>query len=161
MVFADEPAGNLDQHAGGELLELLAWMVHEASQTIVMVTHDPGAAGHTDRAVFLVDGHLVGDIDRPTTAAVVRPDQGAGELKALLSVVLRGARERRLRLALTVSAIVVGVAFLSGTLVLTATVRQAIRQQNATTQPGLAVAVLPQARLRLPALLAGFARRAG
>ena len=71
VVFADEPAGNLDTHAGGELLELLSWMVHEASQTIVMVTHDPGAAGHTDRAVFLVDGHLVGDIDRPTTAAVV------------------------------------------------------------------------------------------
>ena len=51
-------------------MELLSWMVHEASQTIVMVTHDPGAAGHTDRAVFLVDGNLVGDIDRPTTAAV-------------------------------------------------------------------------------------------
>jgi putative ABC transport system ATP-binding protein len=71
VVFADEPAGNLDTHAGGELLELLGWMVHEASQTIVMVTHDPGAAGHTDRAVFLVDGRLAGDIDRPTTAAVV------------------------------------------------------------------------------------------
>ncbi len=70
VVFADEPAGNLDQRAGGELLELLAWMVSEAAQTIVMVTHDPGAAGHTDRAVFLVDGHLVGDIDQPTTAAV-------------------------------------------------------------------------------------------
>jgi putative ABC transport system ATP-binding protein len=70
VVFADEPAGNLDQKAGGELLELLVWMVHEAKQTIVMVTHDPGAAGHTDRAVFLVDGHLVGDIDKPTTGAV-------------------------------------------------------------------------------------------
>ncbi|MFZ0665619.1 MAG: ABC transporter ATP-binding protein [Acidimicrobiales bacterium] len=70
VVFADEPAGNLDQKAGGELLELLSWMVHDANQTIVMVTHDPGAAGHTDRAVFLVDGHLVGDIDKPTTAAV-------------------------------------------------------------------------------------------
>lgn len=70
VVFADEPAGNLDQRAGGELLELLGWMVHEANLTIVMVTHDPGAAGHTDRAVFLVDGRLVGDLDKPTTAAV-------------------------------------------------------------------------------------------
>jgi putative ABC transport system ATP-binding protein len=71
VVFADEPAGNLDTHAGGELLELLGWMVHDVSQTIVMVTHDPVAAGHTDRAVFLVDGRLVGEIDGPTTAAVV------------------------------------------------------------------------------------------
>jgi putative ABC transport system ATP-binding protein len=70
VVFADEPGGNLDSRSGGELLELLCWMVHEASQTIVMVTHDPGAAGHTDRAVFLVDGRLVGEIDEPTTAAV-------------------------------------------------------------------------------------------
>jgi putative ABC transport system ATP-binding protein len=46
VVFADEPAGNLDQRAGGELLELLSWMVHEVALTIVMVTHDPGAAGH-------------------------------------------------------------------------------------------------------------------
>jgi putative ABC transport system ATP-binding protein len=71
VVFADEPAGNLDSHAGGELLELLCWMVHEVKLTIVMVTHDPGAAGHTDRAVFLVDGHLVGDICEPSTAVVV------------------------------------------------------------------------------------------
>ena len=85
VVFADEPAGNLDTHAGGELLELLGWMVHEASQTIVMVTHDPGAAGHTDRAVFLVDGRLVGDIDQAddrrggrTGSRSWRPE-GAGE----------------------------------------------------------------------------------
>ena len=70
---------------------------------------------------------------------------------------LRGARERKLRLALTVSAIVIGVTFLSGTLVLTATVRQAIRDQNAATESGLAVAVLPQPgfgdRVSLPASL--------
>jgi putative ABC transport system permease protein len=58
-------------------------------------------------------------------------------------VVLRGASARKLRLALTVSAIVVGVAFLAGTLVLTATVRAAMRQQAGTTAPGLAVAVTP------------------
>ncbi len=72
-------------------------------------------------------------------------------------MVLRGARERRLRLALTVSAIVIGVTFLSGTLVLTATVREAIRQENATSEPGLAVAVFPQAgfgnRASLPSSL--------
>jgi len=72
-------------------------------------------------------------------------------------VVLRGARERRLRLALTVSAVVLGVAFLSGTLVLTATVRQAMRDQAGTTTPGLSVAVLPHSgfggRVELPSAL--------
>lgn len=56
---------------------------------------------------------------------------------------MRGASARKLRLALTVSAIVVGVAFLSGTLVLTATVRAAMRQQVGTTAPGLAVEITP------------------
>jgi putative ABC transport system permease protein len=65
-------------------------------------------------------------------------------------VVLRGASARKLRLALTVSAIVVGVAFLSGTLVLTATVRAAMRQQVGTTAPGLDVEVTP---------VGGFANR--
>ena len=69
---------------------------------------------------------------------------------------------RRLRLALTLSAIVVGVSFLSGTLVLTATVRQAIREQTGIQAPGLAVSVTPQigygSRPSVPASLAGRVR---
>jgi putative ABC transport system permease protein len=72
--------------------------------------------------------------------------------------VLRGVSARRLRLALTLSAIVVGVSFLSGTLVLTATVRQAIREQTGNQAAGLAVSVTPQngygSRPSLPSSLA-------
>jgi putative ABC transport system permease protein len=54
-----------------------------------------------------------------------------------------------------VSAIIIGVAFLSGTLVLTATVRQAIREQAGTAAPGLAVTVTPEAGSGDPASLPG------
>jgi putative ABC transport system ATP-binding protein len=36
-----------------------------------MVTHDPTAAAYADRAVFLADGHIVGDLANPTAATVL------------------------------------------------------------------------------------------
>jgi putative ABC transport system ATP-binding protein len=61
VVFADEPTGNLDSTASGEVLALLRRAVDEFRQTVVMVTHDAGAASHADRLVVLADGHIVRD----------------------------------------------------------------------------------------------------
>ncbi|HDH03841.1 MAG TPA: ABC transporter ATP-binding protein, partial [Actinobacteria bacterium] len=58
LIFADEPSGNLDSKAGGELLAFLRRAVREFGQTIVMVTHDPIAAAYGDRVVFLADGEI-------------------------------------------------------------------------------------------------------
>jgi putative ABC transport system ATP-binding protein len=66
IVFADEPTGNLDSRSGVELLAFMRRVVDEFGQTIVMVTHDPGAAAHADRVVFLADGRAAGEIDEPT-----------------------------------------------------------------------------------------------
>ena len=44
IIFADEPTGNLDSKAGGELLAFMRRAVDDFGQTIVMVTHDPVAA---------------------------------------------------------------------------------------------------------------------
>jgi len=59
IVLADEPTGNLDSKAGGEILKLLRQLCDELGQTIVMVTHDPKAASHADRIVFLKDGQII------------------------------------------------------------------------------------------------------
>ena len=61
VVFADEPTGNLDSTASGEVLQLLRRAVDEFGQTVVMVTHDAQAASHADRLVVLVDGRVVRD----------------------------------------------------------------------------------------------------
>ena len=71
IVFADEPTGNLDSRASAELLEFLRRAVGEFGQTIVMVTHDPIAAGYADRAVFLADGRVVDDMAAPTAERVL------------------------------------------------------------------------------------------
>jgi putative ABC transport system ATP-binding protein len=71
IVFADEPTGNLDSRSGAEVLDLLRRSVDDYQQTVVMVTHDPVAAGYTDRVVFLADGRVVDEMREPTAERVL------------------------------------------------------------------------------------------
>ncbi|MCH0540875.1 ABC transporter ATP-binding protein [Streptomyces sp. MUM 203J] len=71
IVFGDEPTGNLDSRAGSEVLGFLRDSVRELGQTVVMVTHDPVAAGYADRVVFLSDGRLVEEMVHPTPDRVL------------------------------------------------------------------------------------------
>jgi len=71
VVLADEPTGNLDSRSGGEVLGFMRHAVDELGQTIVMVTHDPVAAGYADHVVFLVDGRVVDHMDAPTAGRVL------------------------------------------------------------------------------------------
>ncbi|WP_433047442.1 ABC transporter ATP-binding protein [Dactylosporangium sp. CS-033363] len=70
VLFADEPTGALDSRTGREVLGLLRSMVDGQGQTVVMVTHDPFAAAHADRVVFLADGRVVAEMTGPTPQAV-------------------------------------------------------------------------------------------
>jgi putative ABC transport system ATP-binding protein len=79
VVFADEPTGNLDSRAGAEVLGFLRWSARELGQTVIMVTHDPVAAGYADRVVFLADGLLSGELRAPTPRAVLDRLKLAGQ----------------------------------------------------------------------------------
>ncbi|MDT0447580.1 ABC transporter ATP-binding protein [Streptomyces hesseae] len=70
VVFADEPTGALDSRTALEVLGLLRRAVDTMGATIVMVTHDPVAASHADRVLFLADGSLAGELWRPDAQAV-------------------------------------------------------------------------------------------
>jgi putative ABC transport system ATP-binding protein len=71
VVFADEPTGNLDSRSGAEVLGLLRQAVDRFGQTVVMVTHDPGAAAWSDAALFLADGRIVDHLAAPTAERVL------------------------------------------------------------------------------------------
>ena len=71
IIFADEPTGNLDSRAGGEVLGFLRRAVDDMGQTIVMVTHDPTAASYADRIVFLADGQIVDEMIDPSSDRVL------------------------------------------------------------------------------------------
>jgi putative ABC transport system ATP-binding protein len=55
LILADEPTGNLDSRSGQEIMEILNGL-HERGRTIVMVTHEPEIAAHTERTIHLYDG---------------------------------------------------------------------------------------------------------
>lgn len=74
LVFADEPTGNLDSRTSREVLALLRTASAEHGQSIAMVTHDPIAASHADRVLFLGDGRIVAD----------KPRQSAEEISAYM-----------------------------------------------------------------------------
>ncbi len=71
IIFADEPTGNLDSRAGAEILDFMRRAVHDLGQTIVMVTHDPVAAGYAQRVIFLADGRIVDEMGDPTAERVL------------------------------------------------------------------------------------------
>jgi len=71
IIFADEPSGNLDSKSGTQLLQFMKQAVQDYGQTIVMVTHDPLAAAHSDRVVFLEDGRIAGDMIDPTAERIL------------------------------------------------------------------------------------------
>ena len=79
IIFADEPTGNLDSHAGTEVLTFMRRAVDEMGQTIVMVTHDPTAASYADRIVFLADGRIVDEMHQPTADRVLERMKRFGE----------------------------------------------------------------------------------
>ena len=71
IIFADEPTGNLDSRASGEILQFMRRAVTDLHQTIVMVTHDPVAASYADRVLFLADGRIVDEMADPTAEKVL------------------------------------------------------------------------------------------
>ncbi|MYW04682.1 ABC transporter ATP-binding protein [Streptomyces sp. SID3343] len=71
IIFGDEPTGNLDSRSGAEVLGFLRRSVDDLGQTIVMVTHDPGAASYADRVLFLADGRVVDEMLSPTSDTVL------------------------------------------------------------------------------------------
>jgi putative ABC transport system ATP-binding protein len=57
LILADEPTGNLDSHAGADVIALLREL-HAAGRTIVLITHDPEVAASADRQIHLLDGRI-------------------------------------------------------------------------------------------------------
>ncbi|MGH8244878.1 MAG: ABC transporter ATP-binding protein [Gammaproteobacteria bacterium] len=62
ILFADEPTGNLDQHTGQRIIEILFRLNREHGTTLVLVTHDPAIADHCDRRLTLHGGRIRNEV---------------------------------------------------------------------------------------------------
>jgi putative ABC transport system ATP-binding protein len=100
VILADEPTGELDSVTSEQLLATLRDLNRERGVTIIIVTHDAGIAGATDRVVRLSDGRVVADESRDTRAferALEGGDQsrnGGGRAWTQLGDLLDRARGR-------------------------------------------------------------------
>ncbi|GAA2227764.1 ABC transporter ATP-binding protein [Streptomyces amakusaensis] len=79
VVFADEPTGALDTTTAAEVLALLRSAVDGLGATVVMVTHDPVAAGYADRVLFLADGSIADSLSG------AGPERIAARMRSLTS----------------------------------------------------------------------------
>jgi putative ABC transport system ATP-binding protein len=71
LLIADEPTGNLDSRASGQMLDFIRGAVDSLGQSVVMVTHDPHAASRADRVVILADGRIADDLVRVSTEDLI------------------------------------------------------------------------------------------
>jgi len=81
VILADEPTGALDSHTGREVLTMLQ-KLHDAGNTVVLITHDNSIAVQAQRIIRLEDGRVVYDGDAHAPEAVVTPGaagKGAGQ----------------------------------------------------------------------------------
>jgi len=63
IILADEPTGNLDTKTGNEIMSILD-NLNKKGKTVVLVTHDPEIAEHSDRIIHIRDGEIIGEEKR-------------------------------------------------------------------------------------------------
>ncbi len=78
VILADEPTGALDSRTGREVLDILR-SLHDAGNTVVLITHDNSIAATAERVIRLEDGKVVFDGRADDPASGVRKDEVAGQ----------------------------------------------------------------------------------
>ena len=118
VILADEPTGALDSQGGKEVMAILE-KLHGQGHTIIVVTHDSDIAAYAHRIVRIADGRITSDelqqkgeaahqAQTGETAKDAKP--GVAVLGESLKMALRSLLHNRLRTALTMLGIIIGVA---------------------------------------------------
>jgi len=81
IILADEPTGNLDSKSGAEVMSVLQGLNKKRGMTVILVTHDPVIARHTERIVHLYDGQITENetVDAPLVAGAEAADDDIGQ----------------------------------------------------------------------------------
>ena len=64
IILADEPTGNLDTKTGEDIMKLFR-DINERGKTVIVVTHEPEIASHSDRIIRMRDGSIVDHDEQP------------------------------------------------------------------------------------------------
>ncbi|MBV9994561.1 MAG: ABC transporter permease [Caulobacteraceae bacterium] len=159
LLLADEPTGNLDSKTSHEIMDALTALNRERGVTVIVVTHEADIAAYADRVVTMRDGAIVSDVRNPSPAAGTReakpPPSSAAPLsrppkmswaygRMILAAAAQALSRNKLRSALTMLGVFIGVAALIAMVALGQGANIAVRKQIESLGTNLLV-VLPGA----------------
>ncbi len=161
VLLADEPTGNLDSRTSHEIMALLRSLNRERGVTVVVVTHEADIAAYADRIVTMLDGRI--QSDRPNAAAVAVTSKESQSVKSegeskpanlfgpgfgfatmTLGAAAQALRRNKMRSALTMLGVLIGVAALIAMVAVGRGANEAVKKQIESLGTNLLV-VLPGA----------------
>jgi macrolide transport system ATP-binding/permease protein len=150
ILLADEPTGNLDSANSAEILEMMTRLNRESGLTVIVVTHDAEVAAYAGRVITFRDGVIVSDtrndhaaLEQPTQSSLP-PPAPADEVQAALrgdrenaltfavmalTAAARAINRNKLRAALTMLGIFIGVAAVIAMVAVGDGARYSVQQQ--------------------------------
>ncbi|NIH12489.1 MAG: macrolide ABC transporter ATP-binding protein/permease MacB [Serratia symbiotica] len=128
VILADEPTGALDSHSGDEVMNILKQLCAQG-HTVVIVTHDPAVAQQAERIIEIRDGEIIADSRNNQKgnqkvksfwldAIVPSWQQMVGRLREALVMAWRAMTANKMRTALTMLGIIIGIASVVSILVI-------------------------------------------
>jgi len=140
LILADEPTGNLDSKTGAEIIALFKELNREKGITLILVTHDPDVASHCHRIVHLKDGLIEWEETRSEdtipvsgSSAEEQPSEKqrnfGADMIANVRIALKAVRVNKMRSALTMLGVIMGVAAVIAMVALGQGTKQKIAKQ--------------------------------
>jgi macrolide transport system ATP-binding/permease protein len=150
ILLADEPTGNVDSQTSAEIMAAITALNREQGLTVVLVTHEPDMAAYADRVVTLKDGRIQSDVRLRESlpriqpaAKIPRPGRMA-EIRSFLGLALlaalRAIGRHKMRAALTMLGVFIGVAALIAMVAVGEGARARVRERLASLGTNLLIA---------------------
>ncbi|CAI2407969.1 macrolide ABC transporter ATP-binding protein/permease MacB [Serratia proteamaculans] len=128
VILADEPTGALDSHSGEEVMAILK-QLRGQGHTVIIVTHDPAVAQQAERIIEIRDGAIIADSRpeqrrnpnaKPLEMVAPAPSwqQTTGRFREALVMAWRAMAASKMRTALTMLGIIIGIASVVSILVI-------------------------------------------